>query len=218
MLGWSTAEQRLGIKSLVLRSHEDCGQRTNKRTCIVSRVSGEKAIVEILRYSAYLLTVLSSSGLAIVKGSLFPALATLFDYFMHSIMPSNLSLCACLKCARLWVYVHVWCVCLRGINSPPASCQLDFLWRDWINIEKGIEMATRVRGQRGHNTVILPFYMGPQWFVDLSSPFFFIVNWAHGCLFQFSLPSLIICFLCVVHLSSHPASAPSWDCLSECSW
>lgn len=47
MLGWSTAEQRLGVKSLVVRSHEARGQRTNKRTCIVSRVSGRKATVEI---------------------------------------------------------------------------------------------------------------------------------------------------------------------------
>lgn len=96
---------------------------------------GRRPWRRFLRYSAYLLTVLSSSGLAIVKGSLFPALATLSDYFMHSIMPSNLSLCACVKYALLCVYVHVFKRHQQPTSLLPAGLLvkgLNKLWeRDW---------------------------------------------------------------------------------------
>lgn len=89
------------------------------------------------------------SGQCTVKGSLFPPLATLSDYFIHSTMDSNSkSLCACVKHAYMCMHI---CVCVHMCmfkchQQPPASCQLDSSWRDRMCYGEKIVMVSSVRG------------------------------------------------------------------------
>lgn len=87
----------------------------------------------VFHYSAYLFTVLNSSGLSIVKGSLFPPLATFSDYC--SAMPSNLALCICEMCVFMW-HQQPTSLLPAGLNCVKG---LNVLWE----IEM-IEMVSRV--------------------------------------------------------------------------
>lgn len=137
MLGWSTAEQRLGVKSLVVMRTVGTGR--TRRPVLCQGSVERKPLQRFLRYSAYLLTVLSSSDLAIVKGSLFAALATiiwLFNAPHHALQ--FVSLCMCEMCTSLWVCAYVVCVFKRHQQPTrflPAGLLvkgLNKLWeRDW---------------------------------------------------------------------------------------
>lgn len=139
MLGWTTAEQILGVKSLVVRSHEDCGQRMNKRTCIVSMVNWEKAMAEISQVfcvSAYCAQFIRPGH---SQGQPFPCFSNIIWLFhaQHYAL-QFVSLCMCEICTSMCV-----CACVVRVfkrHQQPTSLLpagllvkgLNKLWeRDW---------------------------------------------------------------------------------------
>lgn len=209
MLGWSTVEQRLGVYSLVVMSHEDCGQRTNKRTCIVLRVSGEKATADISQvfcifaYCAWFIRPGHS------QGQPFPCFSNIIWLFHAQNYALQFdSLCMCEMCTSVCVCACVVCVFKRHQQPTtllPAGLLVKGLNKLWERDQDGRQGKRTEGPQHCHFALLYGTTMvcGPLFFI------FYNQLPSTGCLSIFTHFSH--------HLSSHPASHPLWDCLSECS-